>query len=144
MSQTAISALDVVPAGSYLEIEFTMGGLELVDTATVQTALTNAGFRVVNCTVNNQLFGGPVIDVFFDVETSDAAGNIGSAAASVISSAYSLVWSVAASKYWLVSSQDASNAGAASGVNLESTVYMVALAVVVVVAGYFLLQLEKA
>lgn len=143
MSQQAIGQMQTVPAGAYLEIEFQAGSVWTPDTASIEAAVNAAGYNVVNATVKQGLFGGPVIDVFILTGQSDLAGNIGNAIASALSSYFTLTFAFSPTNYWLVDQTTAGQGGPASNSpSVSSTIYVASLAIIIVVAGYFLIQAE--
>lgn len=143
MSQQAIGQMQTVPAGAYLEIEFQAGSVWTPDTASIEAAVNGAGYNVVNAAVKQGLFGGPVIDIFILTTQSDLAGNIGTAIASALSSYFTLTFSFAPTNYWLVDQTTAGQGGpVSSSPSVSSTIYVASLAIIIVVAGYFLIQAE--
>lgn len=149
MSNVAIGPADTVPAGSYLEIEFTYStptGGTILSASDIMQAVTAAGYDLVNQNFPSAFAWQPVLNVFINVQTTDAAGNIGKAIADALNNASALVFGASATNYWIVSQSDASSAAAppSSGPSISSTVYISALAIIVVVVGFFLFQAERA
>ncbi len=144
MSQQVIGQMAAVPAGTYLEIELQAGSVWTPDTASIEAALSQSGYNVINATVKQGLFGGPIIDVFIQTTVDDLAGNIGNAIANDLSSYFTLTFAFSPTTYWIVDQTTAGLGGPpSSSPSISSTIYVASLAIIIVVAGYFLMQAEK-